>query len=78
VYKRQVQHLLLRNADDTWKLVDEQGAYIYVCGGVKMGHDVSEALKEIFALKGNLTGDEPKEYLSKLTKQARFVQELWA
>jgi NADPH-ferrihemoprotein reductase len=73
-----VQHLLLENAKDTWQLLDKQGAHVYVCGGVKMGHDVSEALKEIVATHGDATPEGAKAYLTKLTDEGRFVQELWA
>jgi NADPH-ferrihemoprotein reductase len=74
-----VQHLLLENAEETWDLLDKQGAYIYVCGGVKMGRDVSEALKEIISAKAeNVTDWGAKDYLAKMTEEGRFVQELWA
>ena len=72
-----VQHLLLKNASETWKLIDEESAYIYVCGGVKMGHDVSEALKKIVESEGRQSTEDAKDYLSKLTSEGRYVQELW-
>ncbi|GKY98423.1 hypothetical protein MPSEU_000799800 [Mayamaea pseudoterrestris] len=73
-----VQHLLKQNADDTWKLIDTHGAFIYVCGGVRMGGDVSETLKEIFVSHGGMTVEEAKQFLSQLSQKGRFVQELWA
>jgi NADPH-ferrihemoprotein reductase len=75
-----VQHLLASNAKDTWDLIDAQGAYIYVCGAVKMGHDVQEALKEIIQSQGKNCSnpDEAKDYLNRLAKSGRYVQELWA
>jgi len=73
-----VQYLLKQNASETWKLVQDQGAYIYVCGGVKMGHDVSEALKEIAMKEGKLNADKAKDYFANLTRDGRYVQELWA
>merc|ERR1712087_704263 len=42
-----VQHLLENNAKETWKLINDQNAYIYVCGGVRMGADVGDALRRI-------------------------------
>jgi sulfite reductase alpha subunit-like flavoprotein len=42
-----VQHLLKQQGEETWKLLDEGKAHIYVCGAVKMGHDVCEVLREI-------------------------------
>ena len=78
-----VQDLLRKNATETWNLIIDSpdsggGAYIYVCGGVQMGHDVMEVLKEIVALHGNRTIESAKEYMTKLSQQGRFVQELWA
>lgn len=73
-----VQHLLLENADETWELLDKKGAHIYVCGGVKMGRDVSEALKDIILARADVTSWGAKDYLTKLTEEGRFVQELWA
>ena len=73
-----VQHLLSQNAKDTWELVDGEGASIFVCGGVKMGNDVTEKLKSICVEEGNLSPDDAKDYLNKLASEGRFVQELWA
>jgi NADPH-ferrihemoprotein reductase len=73
-----VQHLLAKHAKDTWKLLDLEGAYIYVCGGVKMGHDVTEALQEILSTEGQMSFPDAKDYLAKMASGGRFVQELWA
>ena len=76
--KEYVQHLLQRQASETYNLIDRQGAYIYVCGGVKMGHDVTETLKQICVEQGAMSFDQAKDYLAKLAADGRFVQELWA
>jgi len=78
--KEYVQHLLQKNAASTHSLLVEQGAYVFVCGGVKMGHDVTEALKEILVegSQGSMTHESASEYLSKLSSEGRFVQELWS
>ena len=73
-----VQHLLAKNAEETWELVNGQGAYIYVCGGVKMGGDVADALRKICVSEGKLSTDSAKQYMDKLASEGRFVQELWA
>lgn len=73
-----VQHLLVKNAKDTWDVIDGKGASIFVCGGVKMGHDVTEALKDICINEGNLSLEDAQDYLKKLASEGRFVQELWA
>jgi NADPH-ferrihemoprotein reductase len=73
-----VQHLLAKNAKETWNLIDAESASIYVCGGVKMGHDVTEALKVILSTEGRMSLADAKDYLGKLASDGRFVQELWA
>lgn len=73
-----VQHLLREHAAETWKLLHDESAHVYVCGGVKMGQDVAEAFKEIIAEQGNMSAVEAKDYLTKLSHDGRFVQELWA
>jgi NADPH-ferrihemoprotein reductase len=73
-----VQHLLSKNGKDTWNSINGLGASIFVCGGVKMGHDVTEVLKDICIKEGNLSPEDAKEYLKKLASEGRFVQELWA
>ena len=73
-----VQHLISNNASETWDLMDKKGAYIYVCGGVRMGSDVSAALQQIICEKGGMSSADGKAYLDKLQSSGRFVQELWA
>ncbi|KAG7354997.1 NADPH-cytochrome P450 oxidoreductase [Nitzschia inconspicua] len=73
-----VQHLLKEQAEATWKLLHDGGAYIYVCGGVKMGHDVTETLKEIVSTQGQMSFEKATSYLSQLSNQGRYVQELWS
>ena len=73
-----VQDLLRQHAAATWNLLDRDQAHVYVCGAVRMGHDVSETLQTIVAEQGNLSLDEAKQYLARLGHEGRFVQELWA
>jgi NADPH-ferrihemoprotein reductase len=73
-----VQHLLRAQEAATWKLVDAEGAFIYICGAVKMGGDVAETLRQIIATQGQMSSDQAKDYLTKMSAEGRFVQELWA
>ena len=78
--KEYVQHLLRKNSESTYTLLNDEGAYIFVCGGVKMGHDVTETLKEILVEEssGSMSQHGATNYLSKLSSEGRFVQELWS
>lgn len=73
-----VQHLLAEDAQETWELVEKEKASIYVCGGVKMGHDVTESLKTIISEVGGKDSHDAKAYLNHMASEGRFVQELWA
>ncbi len=73
-----VQHILSSNATETWSLINTFHAYVYVCGGVKMGQDISDALRRIISEAGGLNSIEAKAYLDRLAADGRFVQELWA
>jgi NADPH-ferrihemoprotein reductase len=73
-----VQHLLKQQAVSTWKMLNESGAYVYVCGGVKMGHDVTETLKEIATEQGEMSFDQAASYVSQLSGEGRYIQELWS
>ena len=76
--KEYVQHLLKENGASTYAMLEEKGAYVFVCGGVKMGHDVTETLKDILVSEGSMSQESAADYLSNLSSQGRFVQELWS
>jgi len=73
-----VQHLLEKNKEETWDLIHNKGASIFVCGGIQMGHDVSETLRRIILYGAKVNMDDAKTYLDHMHDQGRFVQELWA
>ncbi len=39
-----VQHLMLQQRDRLWRLIAE-GAHIYICGHLRMGQGVDDAIK---------------------------------
>ena len=73
-----VQHLLAKRGAETWKLIDDGKASIFVCGAVKMGADVDHTLQDIIVEHGGMSRDKAKAYLGKLQTAGRFVQELWS
>jgi len=51
-----VQHRIKENSAFLWKLIEEQGAHLYICGDAQyMAPDVHKALKEIIVAEGNRT-----------------------
>jgi len=73
-----VQYLLAKNAEETWDLIHNKGAYIYVSGPTKMGADVSHAFIAIFAVYGMQGPVGAIKYMKKLRKEGRFFRQLWA
>ncbi|KAL7527801.1 hypothetical protein ACHAXR_002135 [Thalassiosira sp. AJA248-18] len=76
--KLYVQHLLAKKAKETWSLIHDEKASIFVCGAVKMGADVDHTLQDIISLEGGMSRDKAKAYLDKMSVAGRFVQELWS
>eukprot|EP00904_Undaria_pinnatifida_P010755 jgi/Undpi1/680/HiC_scaffold_10.g04144.m1 len=72
-----VQHLLHEDAAEVWDLL-QRGAYVYVCGGTRMGTDVHNELSRIARDLGLMGGEEAKEFLKVLHTDGRYVQELWS
>jgi NADPH-ferrihemoprotein reductase len=73
-----VQNLLQKNSKKTWELINDEDAYVYVCGGVKMGQDVTETIRKIVAQYGDRSSVDAKKYVEEMAASGRFVQELWA
>ncbi|TDH68183.1 hypothetical protein CCR75_004108 [Bremia lactucae] len=73
-----VQHLLLQHGQETWQLLHDQDAHIYICGATAMGNEVHRALLEIIVNCGHQTAEEALTTLKRLQDDHRYVQELWA
>ena len=73
-----VQHLLAKKAKETWKLIHDDKASIFVCGAVRMGADVDHTLQDIISAEGGMSREKAKAYLDKMAVAGRFVQELWS
>ena len=72
-----VQHLLRQDAAEVWRLIRD-GAYVYVCGGTRMGTDVHTELTRITQDLGSMRVEESKEFIKSLHNTGRYVQELWS
>lgn len=73
-----VQHLIQQDGEKVWNLIDKEGAYVYICGGTKMGSDVCTTLKKLAVAIGGIANEEDaKKYLDHLHSKGRLVQELW-
>ncbi len=69
-----------RRASDLWRLLSEQGAYIYVCGDAKaMAKDVHRALLALVqAGKGpGCTGGQAEAFVKDLQDKGRYQRDVW-
>jgi len=53
------------------------GAHVFVCGGTRMGVDVSAAFERIAAKHGGLSSEKATAFVRGLQVAGRYTQELW-
>ncbi|MGX2985978.1 assimilatory sulfite reductase (NADPH) flavoprotein subunit [Ursidibacter sp. B-7004-1] len=72
-----VQHKILEQAELVWQWI-QQGAYIYVCGDAsRMAKDVENALLEVIATQGKLSGEDAEEFLNEMREQKRYQRDVY-
>ncbi|CAI7993043.1 NADPH--cytochrome P450 reductase [Geodia barretti] len=73
-----VQHLLRESGAAVWELLEKQG-YFYICGDARhMARDVMGALLELIQDNGHMDSQAASEYVKKLQKRNRFLQDVWS
>ena len=72
-----VQHLLQREQDMVWEILQNNGC-VYICGGTQMGKDVQNTFEDIIQQKNSCSKQEASEFLEELMEQKRYIQELWS
>jgi len=76
--KTYVQHLIAREQDRVWDLI-ERGAIIYVCGdGGKMEPDVKGALMAIYRARSGSDDAAAAKWIDELGTSNRYVLDVWA
>jgi sulfite reductase alpha subunit-like flavoprotein len=74
-----VQHLIAASAQELWELLQQQGAYVYVCGDArKMAPDVRAAFEGIAREVGGLGGAAAAEWVQGMRQQGRYLEDVWA
>jgi sulfite reductase (NADPH) flavoprotein alpha-component len=71
-----VQQRMRERAKELWAWI-EDGAYLYVCGSIAMGKDVTASLTAIIARQGGMGTGAAKAYLARLAKDERYVQDVY-
>lgn len=74
-----VQHRLRECGEEMWKMISEQGAYIYVCGDAKrMAKDVQSAFIEFAQTYGDRSAQDAEQYVKDLRTKGRYQEDVWA
>lgn len=77
-HKVYVQHLLKRDREHLWKLI-EGGAHIYVCGDARnMARDVQNTFYDIVAELGAMEHAQAVDYVKKLMTKGRYSLDVWS
>ncbi|KAJ3137914.1 hypothetical protein HK101_003800 [Irineochytrium annulatum] len=71
-----VQDAIRAHREDVWRLIDG-GAGVYVCGTVAMAREVDKAIVEVGMKVGGLENAEMKEFLATLTREGKYLKDLW-
>ncbi|ORX93384.1 NADPH cytochrome P450 oxidoreductase isoenzyme 1 [Basidiobolus meristosporus CBS 931.73] len=74
-----VQHKLKENRQKIWKVLCDEGGYLYVCGDAKrMAKDIQSVLIEIAGEMGNLDTEQANNYVKHLRAEGRYQEDIWA
>ena len=74
-----VQHLMKQLSGDLYKLLKDEGAYIYVCGDAKnMARDVHTNLLLILEQEGGMGSEEAAVFVKNLQNRNRYQLDVWS
>ncbi|XP_077338310.1 NADPH--cytochrome P450 reductase isoform X2 [Lithobates pipiens] len=74
-----VQHLIKKNKEHLWKLINEENAHIYICGDARnMARDVQNAFYDIVEELGKMDHALAVDYIKKLMTKGRYSQDVWS
>ncbi len=54
-----------------------RGARVYICGGLDMGHEVEQALRDVLAEQQGLDAEQASEQVAELRRQGRLLKDLY-
>lgn len=74
--KHYVQHVVAEQGAELSRWIDD-GAYIYICGALAMGHAVEEALAEALAEARGLDAEAAQEAVKDLRRSKRLLKDLY-
>lgn len=73
-----VQDRLRDRSVDVWRMINNEGAHVYVCGdGARMASDVDQALRDIVQEHGEMGTEEADLYVAALAGANRLQKDVW-
>ncbi|KAJ3327767.1 hypothetical protein HDU76_011166 [Blyttiomyces sp. JEL0837] len=79
VVVKYVQDAVRALGKEVWKVVEEEGGSVYVCGGVNMARDVHTALTDVTTNVGGIAeAVEVKKFWAKMTEEKRYQRDIWS
>jgi sulfite reductase alpha subunit-like flavoprotein len=61
-----------------YSLLAERGGIVFICGSSgRMPQAVRQALTDVFITEGSMTLADAEEFLKRLEKEGRYLQETW-
>ncbi|KAG2005800.1 NADPH-ferrihemoprotein reductase [Coprinopsis cinerea AmutBmut pab1-1] len=79
VKRTYVQDRILEDAERIWRLVGEEGAWVYISGSSnKMPIAVKDAIAQAVQKYGGRSESEAKEYVESMVKDGRLIEECWS
>ncbi|XP_078410153.1 nitric oxide synthase 1 [Cetorhinus maximus] len=76
--KKYVQDVLREQlSDQIFKLLQEQGGHLYVCGDVTMAGDVLKTIQHIFKQHGQISLEDAGVFISKLRDENRYHEDIF-
>lgn len=74
-----VQHRLRENSSAVWQMLEKEKGYFYVCGDARnMARDVQNVLLQIVQEEGKKDANAASEYIKRLQKRGRYLQDVWS
>ncbi|KAI0363943.1 riboflavin synthase domain-like protein [Pilatotrama ljubarskyi] len=74
-----VQDLIREDVKRIWELVGEKAAWVYISGSAnKMPAAVRAAIRHALQSEGGMTEEDAKEYVVKMEKEGRLIEECWS
>ncbi|XP_064613409.1 nitric oxide synthase 1-like [Liolophura sinensis] len=75
--KTYVQDILMKNSEEVYRSIVQDGGHFYVCGDVSMASDVCNTLEKILQNYGSMSPETAKNYVLKLRDANRFHEDIF-